>query len=137
MVEKNPGYNLYAVKFYERIIWTQKTGFSHLSSPERTTVRLTGDKELRGSLGLASSVTSQTLEYSSISWLQPAHRQPGCCGDFVAGVGQFGKRHGVLKPLYPGLGHTYTFSRTRKVSGGMKTNVSLFNKSVDNPSPSI
>lgn len=133
MVEKF--YNLYAVKFYVKKIWTPKTGFSHLYSPKRTNVRLTGNKDLCGCLCLSSSVASETLEYSSISWLQPAHRQPGCCGDFVAGVGQFGKRHRVFKPLYLGLGHTYTFSRIRKVSGGTKKNISLFNKSMDNPYP--
>lgn len=119
MVEKLV-YNLYTVKFYEKIIWTQKTGFSSLYSPKRTNDRLTGNKDLCGCLCLSSSVTSETLEYSSISWLHPAHRQPGCCGDFVAWVGQFGKWHRVFKPLDLGLGHTYTFSRIRKVSGGIK-----------------
>lgn len=106
---------------YEKIMWTLKTGFSHLYSPRRMNVKLTGDKDLRGRLRLSRSVAGETLEYSSISRLHPAHRQPGCCGDFVAGVGQFGKWHRVFEPLNPGLGHTYTFSRRRKVSGGMKT----------------
>lgn len=70
--------------------------------------KLTGNKELCVRLGLSCSAASEALEYSSISGLHLAHRQPGCSGDLVARVGQFGKRHGVLIPLDPGLGHAYT-----------------------------
>lgn len=87
-------------------------------------VKLTRDKEPRGRLRLSGSVPGETLEYSSVSRLHPAHRQPGCRGDFVAGVGQFGQRHGVFEPLNPGLGHTYACSRRGEVSGGMKKTIS-------------
>lgn len=69
--------------------------------------QLTGDEKLCMCLSLSSSTASEALEYSFISWLHPAHRQPGCCVDLVARVGQFGKRHSILIPLHPGLGHSY------------------------------
>lgn len=70
--------------------------------------KLTGDKKLRVCPGLSGGVASDALEYSSVAGLHPAHRQPACCGDLVARVGQFGKRHSVLIPLRPGLGQAYT-----------------------------
>ena len=75
--------------------------------------RLTGDQELCVSLGLSCSAASEALVDPSVSRLHPAHRQPGRRGDLVSGVRQFGKRHGVLVPLDPGLGHAYACARAR------------------------
>lgn len=90
-------------------------------------IKLTRHKDLCTCLCLSSSVASKTLEYSSISWLHPAHYQPSC-GELVARVGQFGKRHSIFKPLYFGLGHTYTYTRKRQVNSDMKRkSISLAN----------
>lgn len=87
----------------------EKTGFSHLYSTDRKeSVKLTRDKDLCVCLCLPGSVASEALEDPPISGLHPAHRQPGCRGDLVARVGQFGKWHSIFKPLYLWLGHTYT-----------------------------
>lgn len=78
-------------------------------------------------LSFSGSVASEALEDSSVSWLHPAHRQPGCRGDLVAGVGQFGKRDRVLVPLYSGLGHTYTSGGTHTRRDGEEGLKSLNN----------
>lgn len=99
--------------------------FTVLNEQKNQSVRLTSNKELCICLCFSSGAASETLEYSSISWLNPANCQPSCGSHLVARVGKFGKRHSIFKPLYLGLGHTYTFSRKRKVNTGMKRNQSL------------